>query len=90
MVAMQPTILTVAEEGDEAAAQAVITDLNGLEKELAELEWLRRTPLRQVVAERQGTDPGSLQWALARTVEAHIGRGLRSLGLLVDLAVPRG
>lgn len=59
-------------------------------EDLAELERLRRTPLRQVVAEGQGSGSGPLQWALARTVEAHIGRGLRSLGLLVDLAVPRG
>ncbi len=52
---------------------------------LSSFEDLRRTPLTEVVASTAGYDPGPFRWALARMIESHVGRALRSRGLLVDL-----
>lgn len=52
---------------------------------LKQLERLRRTPLADTVS--QGVPNSSLR-LLAHTVEAHLGRGLRSRSLVDDVVIP--
>jgi DNA repair protein RecO (recombination protein O) len=63
--------------------------VSGPASTLADFEVLRRTPLADIVG-RDDLEPGPFRWSLARMVEAHVGRALRSRGLLVDLEAPRG
>ncbi len=63
--------------------------VQGPAETLAQIERLRRTPLADIVLE-EPFEAGPFRWALSQMVEAHVGRGLRSRSLLVDLAGPRG